>query len=96
MDDEKYKTLLAAIQNSKHEVEQKVTASLEKLKREVTEGQERSSLELASKINKSTYQFRRKGNEAQFQFNTSVEDSISSARKEITQVAPVTDKQRIH
>ena len=64
MDDEKYKPLLEAIHDSKHEVGQKVTASIEELKQEVTEGQERSLLELAIKINKSTYQFCCKGNEA--------------------------------
>ena len=80
MDDERYKQLLDAINDSKRDVQNKLASSLEELKRDVNAVQEKASQDLASKINKSTYQFRKKGNEVQFSLNLSVEESISAAK----------------
>ena len=44
--------------------------------------------ELASKISKSTYQFRQKGNEIQFNLNSSIEESMASASKELELLKP--------
>ena len=83
MDEDRYKALMDAITNSKQEVEGKLT----ELRKEVTLAQQRTSQELASKFNKSSYQFRKKGNEVQFHFNDSLGESISAAKKELSQLA---------
>ena len=41
------------------------------------------------KHKKRTYQFKRKGNEAQYTFNTTVEEHIDAARKELRKLNPV-------
>ena len=94
MDDEKYKQLLDAINDSRRDVESKLTSSLEELKRDITAVQEKASQDLASKINKSTYQFRKKGNEVQFTFNSSVEETISAAKQELSQLTPTGNDQQ--
>ena len=52
-------------------------------------GQKSSSQEVVKKLNKRTYQFKRKGNEAQYTFNTTVEEHIDAARKELGKLNPV-------
>ena len=40
------------------------------------------------KLNKRTYKFKRKGNEAQYAFNTTVEECIEAAMKELSKLNP--------
>ena len=94
MDDERYKQLLDATNDSKRDVENKLASSLEELKRDVNAVQEKASQDLASKISKSTYQFRKKGNEVQFSFNSSVEESISAAKQELARLTPTGSDQQ--
>ena len=51
--------------------------------------QESSSQEVVKKLNKRTYQFERKGNEAQYTFNTTIEEHIDAARKELGKLNPI-------
>ena len=94
MDDERYKQLLDAINDSKWDVENKLASSLEELKQDVNAVQEKASQDLESKINKSTYQFRKKGNEVQFSFNSSVKESISAAKQELARLTPTGSDQQ--
>ena len=64
------------------------------LKREVQTVQERTSSEVAQKIGKCSYQFKRKGNEVQFGFNSGIEESMSSARRELKKIEGVGDVQK--
>lgn len=88
MDEQKYKELLDTIRESKQDVQKELAASMAELKRDVTAVQEKTSQELASKISKSSCQFRRKGNEIQFNFNSSIEDTIKSAKEELKHLKP--------
>ena len=67
---------------------------MSKLKSEVTAGQESSSQEVVKKLTKRTYQFKRKGNEAQYTFNTTVEEHIDAARKELGKLNPVEENDK--
>ena len=82
-----------AIQSSQREVEQKLAASLADLKREVAEARHSTSQEVVSRLNKSSYQFRKKGNEVQF-LNSSVEESIDAAKKELMKIRPATSEDK--
>ena len=91
MDEEQYKKLLDAIQDSKRDVdslEKKLLSSIDDLKCDVTDVQQKALQDLAAKINKSSYQFCRKGNEVQYNFNSTVEDTITSAKQELARVKP--------
>jgi len=65
---------------------------LRDMKRDVASAQlaqERMALELSRKLRTTSYQFRKKGNEMQYNFNMGVEDSIASARRELTRMTPI-------
>ena len=91
MSDEKFQELMDAIHASKCDLQKDFSDQIMKLKSEVTARQESSSQEVVKKLNKRTYQFKRKGNEAQYVFNTTVEEHIDAARKELGKMNP-TDK----
>ena len=59
-------------------------------------GHEVALREVIKRIDKRSHQFQKKGNEAQFVFNTTVEEHVETARKELLKVMPaVTEKQQL-
>ena len=79
-----------------HKSHDKARQSLEELERklsdlpsEVTSDQEKASQELAQKISKSFYQFQCKKHERQFNFNSSVQESVATARNELAKMVPL-------
>ena len=85
MDPAQFREIMDAIAKSRSDLEVKI----HDLKKDVHTVQEKTSQELAQRISHSSYQFKRKGNEVQFNFNAGVEDSISSARRELQKITPV-------
>ena len=75
---------------SRQELEQK----LSDLQSEVTLAQEKASQELAHKILKSSHQFQRKGHEKQFNFNTSIQESITTAKGELAKLTPAGEREK--
>ena len=94
MNEEKFQELMDAIQVSKHDLQKDFTDQMAKLKSEVTAGQESSSQEVVKKLNKRTHQFKRKGNDAPYTFNTTVEEHIDAARKELGKLNPVAENDK--
>ena len=90
MDTAQFKELMDAISASRTDLQGQLTD----LKREVQSVQEKTSHELAQKISKSSYQFKRKGNEVQYSFNSGIEESISSAQRELRKITPVGEEQK--
>ena len=88
LSEDRFKKLMDAITGAKKEMEDKFSASMEELRRNVTASQEIASEEVVTKLKQRTYQFRKKGNEAQFQFNSSVEDHVQSAKRELAKLTP--------
>ena len=88
MDEAKFQELMGAIQASKQELQTQFSSQISKLQQDVTTSQESSSQEVVKKLNRRAYQFQKKGNEAQFNFNTSVEDHITAAKKELKKLSP--------
>ena len=64
-------------------MEDKLSSSIAELKKEVNSTQEKTSQELASKINRSSYTFKKKDHEEQYNFNAVIQETISSAQKEL-------------
>ena len=91
--EEKLQEMMDTIRSTQWELKADFTEQISKLKREVTAGQESSSQEVVKKLNKRTYHFQRKGNEAQYLFNSSVEDHLESAKKELAKLTPENDVQ---
>ena len=91
--EEKLQKMMDTIRSTQRELKADFTEQISKLKREVRVGQESSSQEVVKKLNKRTYQFQRKGNEAQYLFNSSVENRLESAKKELTKLTPASDVQ---
>ena len=87
MDQAQFQELMGEIKASRTDFQGQIAH----LKREVQTVQERTSSEVAQKIGKSTYQFKRKGNEVQFGFNSGIEESMSSARRELKKIKGVGD-----
>ena len=83
--------MLDAINDSKWDVENKLTCSLGEMKRDISTVQENASHNLVSKINKSTYQFCKKGNKVQFSFISSV---IFVAKQELARLTPTGSDQQ--
>ena len=94
MSDEKFQELMDAIHASKRDLQKDFSDQILKLKSEVTAGQESSSQDVVKKLNKRTYQFKRKGNEAQYAFNTTVEEHIDAARKELGKMNPTGEHEK--
>ena len=94
MNEEKVQELMDAIQASKQGLQKDFTDQMWKLKSEVTAEQESSSQEMVKKLNKRTYQFKRKGNETQYTFNTTAEEHIDAARKELGKLNPVKENDK--
>ena len=67
---------------------------MDELQRKVTASQESSSHEVVAKLQKRTYQFKKKGNEAQFTFNTTVEEHIEAAKRELGKLTPGNEKEQ--
>ena len=89
----KLQELMDAIQSAQRELKADFSEQISQLKKEVTAGQESSSQEVVKKLNKRTYQFQRKGNEAQYCFNSSVEDHLEAAKKELAKLTPEGEQQ---
>ena len=92
MEDKKFKQIMEAIQTTKSNLKADFNDQMVKLKQDVTASQECSSQEVVKKLNKRVYQFRRKGNEAQYAFNSTVEEHMSVAKKELAKL-PAEDEQ---
>ena len=90
--EDRFKLLMDAITGMKREMEEKFSSSLEELQRKVTANQESSSEEVVSKLKQRAYRFKQKGNEAQFAFNSSVEERIQSAKRELTKLTTADSK----
>ena len=90
MDQTQFQELMDEIKASRTDFQGQIAD----LKREVQTVQERTSTEVAQKIGKSSYQFKRKGNEIQFGFNSGIEESLSSARRELKKIEGVGDVQK--
>ena len=82
---EEIQQILSAISD----LDKKFSSSIAKLQKEVTTGQEETSQEVVKRITKRAYQFQKKGNEAQFMFNSTVEEHIETAKKEMAKVLPL-------
>ena len=89
----KLQELMDAIQSMQRELKVDFSEQISQLKKEVTAGQESSSQEVVKKLNKRMYQFQHKGNEAQYSFNSSVEDHLESAKKELVKLTPEGEQQ---
>ena len=90
MDTVQFKELMDAVYASRTNLQGQLTD----LKSEVQSVQEKMSHKFAQKITKSTYQFKRKGNEVQYSFNSGIEESISSAQRELKKIMPVREEQK--
>ena len=90
MDQTQFQELMDEIKASRTDFQGQIAD----LKREVQTVQERTSTEVAQKIGKSSYQFKRKGNEIQFGFNSGIEESLSSAQRELKKIEGVGDVQK--
>ena len=82
------------IKASGEELKSDFSSQISKLQQDVTATQESSSQEVVKKLNKRAYQFQKKGNEAQFIFNSSVEDHISAAKKELKKLDPTGEQDK--
>ena len=49
---------------------------------------------MTHKISKSSHQFQRKGHEKQFNFNSSVHDSIATAKNELSKLMPAGEREK--
>ena len=79
MDPEQFRALMDELKQSREEMKE--------LKREVSAVHEQMMRELAQKITKSSYQFKKKAHEIQFTFNSEIEESIDTAKKELSKIA---------
>ena len=89
MEDDKFDKLMAEIQKSRSDVEEKLAATVAEMKREVSTAQERTSQDLTRRMASSSYQFKKKGHEHQFLFNAELKDRLSSAKTELDRVDAV-------
>jgi len=85
MEEDKFDKLMAEIQKFRSDVEEKLAATVAKMKRQVSTAQEGTSQDLTQKMASSSYQFK-KGHEHQFLFNTELTDTLSSAKMELVRV----------
>jgi len=83
MEDEKFELLMSELRQTR----EKFDKSLTEVKREVATTQERTAKDLCHKLNRTSYQSRKKGHEMQYTFNLGVEESISSAQRELEKMA---------
>ena len=70
-----------------HQTREKFDKSITEVKKEVATAQEQTAKDLSHKLNRTSYQFRKKGHEMQYTFNLGVEESISSAQRELEKMA---------
>ena len=92
-----FEQLMEELRKSRDEARQlreELERKLSDLQSEVTSAQEKASQELAQRISKSSYQFQWKGHERQFHFNSSVQESIATARNELAKMVPAGEKER--
>ena len=91
MENEMFDKLMAELQQTRREMDEKITSSMAEVKREVSYAQERTAKDFSQKLNRTTYQFRKKGNEKQYTFNSGVEEAIASAQQELERMASSVD-----
>ena len=91
MENEMFDKLMAELQQTHREMDEKITSSMAEVKSEVSYAQERTAKDFSKKLNRTTYQFRKKGNEKQYTFNSGVEESITSAQQELEKTASSVD-----
>jgi len=85
MEEDKFNKLMAEIQKSRSDVEEKLAAAVAEMKRKVSTAQERTSQDLTRRMASSSYQFK-KGHEHQLLFNTELKGTLSSAKVELARV----------
>ena len=90
MDPAQFKEIMDTISKSRSDLEVKI----HDLKKDMHTVQEKTSHDLMQRISQSNYQFKHKGNEVQFNFNSGVEESISSACRELKKITPTEDKHK--
>ena len=78
MDPKQFCALMDKLKQSREEMKE--------LKREVSAVHKRMTRELAQKITKLSYQFKKKAHEIQFTFNFGIEESIDTAKKELSKI----------
>ena len=83
MEDEKFELLMCELRQTR----EKFDKSIAEVKKEVATAQEQTAKDLSHKLNRTSYQFRKKGHEMQYTFNLGVEESISSAQRELEKMA---------
>ena len=84
--EEKLDTMMAEFRDTKRELEQKFSSSLNEFKQEINAAREKTVQQFSKKIGSFTYEFWRKGNEHQFNFNCGIEDAIDSAKSELSMI----------
>ena len=81
-----------AITSSKEDLRKELTenfsARMDKMQNEVEASQAPSSQEVMAKISKKVSHFKHTGNEDQFNFNSTVEDHLDAAKKNMEKVTP--------
>ena len=60
----------------------------------ITSAQEKASQELVQRISKSSYQLQQKGHERQFNCNSSMQQSIATAKNELVKMIPAGEKEK--
>ena len=86
-----FNKLMAELQQTRREMDEKITSSMAEVKREVSYAQERMAKDFSQKLNRTTYQFHKKRNEKQYTFNSGVEESIVLAQQELERMASSVD-----
>jgi len=82
----KFDAMMAEFRDTKRELEQKFSSSLNEFKREMNAAQEKTVRQFSKRIGSSTYEFRRKGNEHLFNFNCGIKDAIDTAKSELSKI----------
>jgi len=83
MEDEKFELLMSELCQTR----EKFDKSIAEVKKEVATAQERTAKDLSHKLSRTLYQFWKKGHEMQYTFNLGIEESISSAQRELGKMA---------
>ena len=86
MEQENFNKLMAEIQKSRSDVEDKLAPTVSELKREVSTAQEKTLMDLMRRKASSSYQSKKKGHEHQFMFNAELRDTLSSVKTELDRV----------
>ena len=78
MEQDKFDKLMAEIQKSRSDVEEKLAATVAEMKCKISTTQEKTSQGLTRRIASLSYQFKNKGHKHQFLFDTELKDTLAS------------------